>query len=115
MDLSVYDVIRGPWVSTKAHQLNQDLQQLVLEVHLHANKPMVREALRKLFNVEPRKIRIMRVPRKRKRFGQHISFTKERKKAIVTLKEGYSTDQFAHPDEAVAESQESASQETQAS
>jgi len=106
MDLSIYDVIRGPWVSTKAHKLNQDLQQLVLEVHPKANKPMVGEALRKLFNVEPANIRIMRVHRKRRRFGRHISFSNERKKAVITLKEGYSTEQFAQPEEAVASTQE---------
>jgi len=106
MDLSIYDVIRGPWVSTKAHTLNQEKQQLVLEVHAHANKPMVGEALRKLFNVEPQNIRIMRVSGKKRRFGRHVSFGKDRKKAIITLKEGYSAQQFAQPEEAVASSQE---------
>ncbi len=106
MDLSIYDVIRGPWVSTKAYRLNQDLQQLVLEVHPHANKPMVNEALRKLFNVEPETIRVMRIRGKRKRFGRHLSKTKDRKKAIITLKEGYSTDQFSQPEEAVASAEE---------
>lgn len=107
MDLSIYDVIRGPWVSTKAYRLNQDVQQLVLEVHPYANKPMVNEALRKLFNVEPQTTRVMRVHGKRKRFGRHLSKTKDRKKAIITLKEGYSTDQFAQPEEAVASAEQS--------
>lgn len=92
MDLSIYDVIRGPWVTSKAYALNQLLKQLVLEVHPKANKPIVIEALKKLFNVETENIRIVLAKGKRRRAGRHTVYGKSRKKAIITLKSGYSAD-----------------------
>lgn len=92
MDLTIYDIIKGPRVTQKAYQLNQRLQQLVLEVHTEANKPLVAEALKKLFNVEVEKIRIIVSKGKKRRAGRFFTIGKKRKKAIVTLKEGHSVD-----------------------
>lgn len=92
MDLSIYDIIKGPWVTPKAYALNQALKKLVLEVHRSANKPMVAEALKKLFNVETETIRVVLVKGKRRRSGRHMTFSKDRKKAVITLKNGYSAD-----------------------
>src|SRR4051794_11378783 len=92
MDLSIYDIIKGPWVTSKAYMLNQALKKLVLEVHRHANKPMVAEALKKLFNVETENIRIVIVKGKRRRSGKQTTYGRDRKKAVITLKSGYSTD-----------------------
>ena len=72
--------------------LNQALKQLVLEVHIDANKPRVAEALKKLFNVETKDIRISVVKGKYRRAGRGYALAKRRKKAIVTLKEGYNVD-----------------------
>lgn len=91
--LNIYEVIRGPWVTSKAYRLNQELQQLVLEVHPAANKPMVAETLKKLFNVEADKVHMIVLKGKSRRSGgRHTSQDKTRKKAIITLKEGYSLD-----------------------
>jgi large subunit ribosomal protein L23 len=87
--LSLSDVIKRPHVTAKAYQLNQDLQQLVVEVHRHANKPLVAESLKKLFNVEVEGVRIINTKGRTKRFGRHTFKTKAKKKAIVALKEGY--------------------------
>ena len=89
MDLSIYDVIRRARATPKAYDLNQKFKQLVLEVHPHANKPMVAEALRKLFNVNPESIRIVVVKGRTRRLGRYGATTgKLMKKAIVTLPEG---------------------------
>ena len=91
--LNLYEVIRGPWVTSKAYRLNQELQQLVLEVHPAANKPMVAETLKKLFNVEADKVHVIVLKGKTRRSGgRHVSHGKLRKKAIITLKKGYSLD-----------------------
>jgi large subunit ribosomal protein L23 len=92
MDLTIYEVIKGPWVTAKAYALNQLLKQLVLEVHPHANKPQVEEALKKLFNVETDTIRMVVVKGKMRRSGRRYVAGKQRKKAVVTLKAGYSID-----------------------
>ncbi len=38
LNLSIYDIIKGPVVSEKATLLNQKLKKLVLTVHPQANK-----------------------------------------------------------------------------
>ncbi len=92
MDLDIYSIIRRPRITSKAYRLNQQLKQLVLEVHPQANKRLIAEALKKLFNVEADKIRIVVSKGKRRRAGRHIVHDKLEKKAFITLKEGYSVD-----------------------
>lgn len=88
MDLSIYNVIIRPRATSKVYRLNQTLQQIVLEVHPQANKPMIKEALKKLFNVEAQKIRTVTVHGKFRRAGRYEFQGNKRKKAIITLKEG---------------------------
>jgi large subunit ribosomal protein L23 len=90
MDLSIYEVIKRSWITSKAYMLNHEFKQLVLEVHLHANKAMIAEALKKLFNVEAKTIRIDTRKGKRRRVGRHAIQSKDRKRAIVTLSKGQS-------------------------
>lgn len=88
MELSIYNIIRGPWVTTKAYAINRDFRKLVLAIHPMANKPMVVEALKKLFNVTPEDVRIIVCKPKSRRVGRMVVMGKKRKKAIVTLSEG---------------------------
>ena len=93
MDLSIYQIIKGPVVSDKAYKLNDKFKKLVLEVHISANKSMIKEALKKLFDVEVEKILVMirkgKIKRAKKRY---LVQGARRKRAIITLKEGYSLD-----------------------
>lgn len=84
---NIYDVIRAPRISAKAYVLNK-AKQLVLEVHPQANKPMIYEALKKLFGVTAESVRVIRVKGKRRRVGRNIVEGSLSKKAIITLKEG---------------------------
>jgi len=92
MDLTIYDVILGPVITEKAYELNKILKKLVLKVHPHANKPLIKEALEKLFDVKVKSVNIsvrkgkMRKVSRRQVQGPLI------KKAFVTLAEGYSLD-----------------------
>lgn len=92
MELNIYEVIKGAWITTKAYDLNQKLKQLVLEIHPKANKPLIEQALRKLFNVEAESIRISYVKGKTRRAGRHYVNGRMRKKAIITLIEGQTID-----------------------
>jgi large subunit ribosomal protein L23 len=95
MELSIYDIIQGPVVSDKAYQQNQKLQKLVLEVHMHANKPLVQEAVEKLFGVHVLKVAILiRKGKRRMTKARTVSQDKTCKRAIVTLKPGYSINLF---------------------
>jgi large subunit ribosomal protein L23 len=96
MDLSIYDIIQGPVVTDKAFRLNQNEKKLVLRVHPHANKPLVAEALEKLFDVKVDSVRIIvRKGKFRKsRRGRAMTQGVTTKKAIVTLAAGHSLDLF---------------------
>ena len=57
-------------------------------MHPKANRKQVEEAIIKIFNVRPVKVNVMIMPRKKKRVRYKEGYTKLRKKAIVTLKDG---------------------------
>jgi len=90
MELTVYDIILRPVVSSKASGLMQKLNKVVLEIHPQANKPSVKEALKKLFNVEAKTVRIIVRKGKIRTFKRRKTVGKLTKRAIVTLKPGYS-------------------------
>lgn len=93
MDLTIYDIVLGPWMTEKAYRLNRDLKKLVLKVHPSANKPMVKEAIEKLFKVEVRDVRIInRKGKMVKRIRRSATQKSLVKKAIVTLEEGFAID-----------------------
>ena len=114
MELSIYEVIRGPVLSEKAQLMNQELGKLVLEVHMDANKPMIRQAMKKLFNVDTAKIRVQVRKGKMRRVARSRAtmVDSDRKIALITLKKGQSLDLFGHGQTATA-SQEASAQETE--
>ena len=105
MDLTIYDIIIRPRVTEKAYALNQKSGKLVLEVHPKANKPLIAEALKKIFDVQVEKIGIVVVKGKLRRSGRYNTVGALRKKAIITLKEGQSVDimGLSEPQAAAAE------------
>lgn len=94
MDLTIYDVILGPVMTDKAYKLSRNLKQLMLRVHPHANKPMIKQALTRLFNVEVQDVRVSVRKGKVRRVGRKTIIGSKTKKAIVTLAPGYSLDFF---------------------
>jgi large subunit ribosomal protein L23 len=93
MALTLFDIIRKPRITEKAFKLNQErTKKLVLEVHPRANKPLIAEALKKLFNVEASKIGIVVSKGKKRRAGRFFTTGPLKKKAIITLKEGQKVD-----------------------
>ncbi len=94
MDLTIYDIIRGPIVTDKAYKLNNK-KQLVVEVHVAADKKRIKEALERLFDVKVADIRTIVRKGKKRLVGKRYEVTgKTTKKAIISLKEGYSIDMF---------------------
>jgi len=94
MDLNIYDIIKGPVATDKAYRLNRDLKKLVLKVHPEANKPLVKSALEKLFNVKVENVRIIVRKGKNKLVRRHKVKDSLVKRAIVSLAEGYTLDFF---------------------
>ena len=91
MELTVYDIIQGPVVTEKAQDLNTRLEQLVLNVSMRANKPLVKKAIELLFNVKVDSVRIyVRKGKKRRIPGTRLTTVgKRQKRAIVSLAVGY--------------------------
>jgi large subunit ribosomal protein L23 len=98
MELTIYDIIKGPIVSDKAYKLNKLHNQLKLEVHVDATRPMIKHALEKLFNVKVKNVRtaiakytVGSLNRRRRVTEPKI---KRIKKAFITLAPGYVLDLF---------------------
>ena len=108
MELNIHEVIKGPIISDKAQKLNRTLKQLVLEVHTSATKPMIRQALKKLFNVYAERVRtVVRkyrpstgVARRRRVARPSI---KRFKLAYITLEEGQALNLFEQAGAAAVE------------
>ena len=92
MELTIYDIIRGPVISTKAQKLNKTLKKLMVYIHKHATKKQVKDALEKLFKVKVKKVNTLRSGSKSRKLGQRRLVRPGKKKAIVTLKKGYTLD-----------------------
>lgn len=89
------DVIRAPWLSEKA-LIATEKGMYAFAIPKDATKRDVAFAVRKIFNVAPRKIRIVNLPAKRVslRTRRGIGMRSVRRKAYVFLKKG-ETIQFA--------------------
>ena len=59
LKINMYDVILGPIMTDKAYKLNRKLQKLVLKVHPQANKPLVKKAIERLFDVKVETVRML--------------------------------------------------------
>ena len=66
----------------------------MLEVHPQANKPLIKLALEKLFNVKVADIRVNIRKGKQRKVGRRVVHGSDKKIAIVALKQGFSIDIF---------------------
>lgn len=81
------DIIKKPMVTEKSNDLLSENKYTFI-VDLDANKIEIKHAVEKLFKVKVEKVHTMRVKGKIKRVRRVPGRTPERKKAIVTLKDG---------------------------
>lgn len=85
---NIHSILRGPCLTEKA-SLQQELNnQVVFKVDRNANKIEIKEAVEKMFNVKVGSVRTTSMHGKQKRVGSYIGYTKDWKKAYVTLIEG---------------------------
>ncbi len=89
------DIIKQPLVTEKAMRLGE-IGQYAFLVDPNANKIEIKKAIEKMFEVNVKSIRTMRVKGKKKsqmtKTGIMRGKTALRKKAIVTLKDGQKID-----------------------
>jgi len=80
-----------PIVTEKSQKLINERKYIFL-VYKNANKEVVKKAVEEMFNVKVEDVNIVKKYSKKRRTRYQFAKTPERKKAIVTLKEGYSID-----------------------
>lgn len=81
------DILKKPIVSERSMDLLQQ-NKYSFYVDPNANKIEIKHAVQELFNVSVTDVNTMNVKGKTKRMGRYVGRTANRKKAIVTLKDG---------------------------
>lgn len=88
------DVLIRPVISEKSvGMVGED--KYTFWVSTAANKIEIKSAVEKMFKVKVEEVRTLKVKGKEKRQGRYVGKTPDRKKAVVTLKEGNKIEGFA--------------------
>lgn len=89
-----HKIIKYPSITEKNTTLRQMQNKYVFEVDIKANKPVIKEAVEKLFDVTVESVNTIVVKGKKKRIGRNVGYRSDWKKAIVKVKEGQSIARF---------------------
>jgi large subunit ribosomal protein L23 len=88
-----HQIIIRPLITEKNTML-MELNKYSFEVLREATKPEIKRAIETIFNVSVTKVHTMNVRGKLRRRGREFGYTREWKKAIVTLAPGDRIDLF---------------------
>ncbi len=91
----LHQVIIGPVISEKSTRVAEKANTAVFKVLSDAEKPEIKLAVERLFNVKVEGVRTLNVKGKNKRFGRFEGKRSDWKKAYVTLAEGQEIDFLA--------------------
>ncbi len=91
--MHLYEVLRRPLITEKVTGL-QAQDKYAFEVASVANKPQIKQAVEKAFDVKVVAVNVMIVHGKMRRAGRRQVMTPSWKKAIVTLKSGQKIELF---------------------
>jgi len=80
-------ILISPHVTEKATELAKK-NQYIFKIGQRTNKTEIKKAIESLYGVDVLDVKIIRVPRKRRRLGRISGWKKGYKKAIVRIKEG---------------------------
>ncbi|MBS1246743.1 MAG: ribosomal protein [Proteobacteria bacterium] len=88
MNAELYQVILAPHVSEKSTRVAEKNSQIVFRVRRDASKPVIKQAVEKMFNVQVESVAVTNVKGKEKKFGKTPGRRSDWKKAYVRLKPG---------------------------
>lgn len=94
--MELYEVLRRPLITEKNTMLGEQ-GKYCFEVAQSANKPMIRQAVEAMFNVDVTDVNVSHVHGKMRRVRNSRGMTRDWKKAVVTLKPGQRIDLFGNP------------------
>ncbi len=89
---NIFDVIRRPLFTEKGSSLKESENKILIEVAREANKIEIKQAVEELFKVKVEKVATIKAHGKMKKYGKFAGKTSDRKKALITLKEGEKLD-----------------------
>jgi len=81
-------LINPPHITEKAHNLIKN-RQYIFNVAPRANKTEIKKAIENIYNVKVINVQTITIPTKTRRLGRVIGKKSGYKKAVITLKEGY--------------------------
>jgi large subunit ribosomal protein L23 len=84
----LFHVILAPHISEKSTRLGEKDRQMVFEVRRDATKPVIKQAVEKMFNVQVESVTVTNVKGKSKQTGRLAGRRQDWKKAYVRLKPG---------------------------
>ena len=90
---TAHDIIVRPIITEASMAMGAD-KKYVFEVLPDSTKPEIASAVEELFKVSVKSVNTINMKRKPKRYGVHSGYTKEWKKAVVTLKPDSKTIEF---------------------
>lgn len=85
--MQLFEVLRRPLITEKSTMLQMQ-NKYAFEVDSDANKPQIKQAVEKAFNVTVTGVNVVTIPGKTRRLGRRLLPAHPWKKAIVTLKPG---------------------------
>jgi large subunit ribosomal protein L23 len=80
-------ILKSPHVAEKATDLLEK-NQYVFKIWPRANKAETKKAIESIFKVDVLGVKIINIPKKKRRLGKTEGFRKGHKKAIIRIKEG---------------------------
>ncbi|MDD5435232.1 MAG: 50S ribosomal protein L23 [Nitrospira sp.] len=88
MNLDIHDILRYPLITERSTDLRENMNKVVFIVNRFANKLQVKQAVETTLNVKVEHVNIINIAGKVKKLGKYEGKKPDRKKAIVTLKQG---------------------------
>ncbi len=89
---SVYSIIKKPLFTEKGNALKESENKILVEVERDSNKLEIKKAVEEIFKVKVEKVATVKVHGKWKRYGKFTGKRPDRKKAVITLKQGEKLD-----------------------
>ena len=86
--MNVYDVIRRPLITEKAHDKREGERTMCFEVHPDANKIEIKQAVEAVFRVKVAGVRTSLTSGKLRRRGRFTGYASDWKKAYVRIRKG---------------------------
>ncbi|MEW6002053.1 MAG: 50S ribosomal protein L23 [Nitrospirota bacterium] len=90
--MDLYSIIKKPIFTEKGASLKETQNKILVEVSKNANKLDIKKAVEEIFKVKVEKVATVNTQGKWKRYGRSLGKRPDRKKAIITLKEGEKLD-----------------------